>query len=565
VHDDVQVERVFVNPLDPRVVLVTASEPRSGVFSTSDGGLTWSFAGLDEDDEGGPAAIDGSTPRLFREVLFDEANHRRVFALQEKKLLRSEDGGASWTVCPLGAPDQAVGPIDTAAVAGASLLVASGRYLYSSEDAGRSFVRQPIRVEGVEEDNRVRVRSIAVDANDPRRVLLSLHAVENGIDPAGRIAATLSGTSDLGLAAQALVDAQDPRPQPFSLGSGPSGVLVSTDGGIEWRRSSLGLDAWLVARAGVVYALAAAPVLEAATLAREQPALAEAVQQQMHGLRIDVSTIRAAFEFPGRERLLLGPLATAPLFRSIDGGFTWARVFAKEAAGVLALRAPIERQRAAWLDLPVGRPRSEAARPRGGGGGGRMGGRGRGGGGRRGGAAPSPRPAQQRARPSSSEAILAYLDPVRLLSRYNADRPLSGVAAAGSRALLAFVPSEAQWSRLAGEALSSSDVAGEISLGPGYPPKDPPPRQPFELLRSADGGADWEPAGPSASDFAVSPENGRRPVPYPESIASSEGEVIVVFDWFDKDRRALRTGWRWLESNQGDRGWSARPESARQK
>jgi len=557
VHEDVEIERVFVSPVDSRVMLVTATGPRGGVFATTDGGLTWSFAEIDLlDAEEVVPASDGSGARLFRDAIFDPADARRIFARTQRAFLRSEDAGASWTPCPLAAPGEPAVAVDTAAFAGRSLLVASGRYLYSSEDGGRTFSRRPIRVDGIAEDNRVRVRSIAADPADPGRVVISLNGIEDGIDIARRIGSALDGTSDLGLAALALVDSQDPRPQRFSLGAGPSAVLVSTDGGIEWQRSGLALDAWLVARRGVVYALAASPVLEAATLALQKPALAEAVRHQMGGLRVDVNAFRAAFAYPGRERLLLGPLATAPLFRSTDGGISWTRVSARDAEKLVALRAPIDRQRAAWLDPPVS---AAPARSRGpGGGGGPGGGRGGGGGRMRGrggrpGGGSAPQRAQPRAREGSAEATLAYLDPVRLLSRYNESRPLSGVASSGGNALYAWVPSEAQWSRLAEAALSSSDAAGEISLGPGYPGKNLPPQQPFELLRSPDGGSAWEPAGPSASEFPVVPDNGRRPPPYPEEIASAEGELIIVFAVFDRDHKVLRRGWRWLEPGQGHR------------
>jgi uncharacterized membrane protein YgcG len=552
VHDDVEVERVFVSPIDQRTVLVTATGPKGGVFATSDGGLTWSFAEMDLVDEGEVVpASDGSRARLFRDAIFDPADPRRIFARTERRLLRSEDGGATWTPCALEPSSDASFPIDETAVAGPSLLVASGRYLYSSEDAGRTFVKRPIRVEGIPEDDRVRVRSIAVDPSDPRRIAIALHAVDDGIDIARRIGSALDGTSDLGLAALALVDSQDPRPQRFSLGSGPSGVIVSADGGIEWQRAGLALDAWLVARRDAIYALSASPVLEAATLARQRPALAEAVRDQMRGLRIDVNAIRGAFAFPGRERLLLGPLATAPLFKSTDGGFTWVRVFAQEAAKLVALRPMIDRQRAGWLDPPVTAP--GPARQRGGGGppggGGRTGGRGRGGrrgGGGGGGGGGAPRQAPQR---GSAEMTLAYLDPVRLLSRYNEARPLTGAAAAGGGALLGFMPSEAYWSRLADAAISSSDVAGEISLGPGYPSKDVVPPQAFELLHSADGGSSWEAAGPPASDFGPR-EKGRRPPPYPQSIASAGSELILVLANPDREHRVLHSAWRWTDSDQ---------------
>jgi hypothetical protein len=66
---DVEVERVFVSTVSPRTVLVTSTAPRAGVYATGDGGLTWSFAEVDLDDEtDGPRAGTGGTARLFRDV-----------------------------------------------------------------------------------------------------------------------------------------------------------------------------------------------------------------------------------------------------------------------------------------------------------------------------------------------------------------------------------------------------------------------------------------------------------------------------------------------------------------
>jgi hypothetical protein len=81
------------------------------------------------------------------------------------------------------------------------------------------------------------------------------------------------------------------------------------------------------------------------------------------------------------------------------------------------------------------------------------------------------------------------------------------------------------------------------------------------LLRSTDDGSLWELAGPSASEFPVSPDNGRRPAPYPESIANVEGELIIVFAAFDREHKVVRNGWRWLESSPG-RAVPASPDAA---
>jgi hypothetical protein len=178
------------------------------------------------------------------------------------------------------------------------------------------------------------------------------------------------------------------------------------------------------------------------------------------------------------------------------------------------------------------------------GGGGRGGGRG----GRGGGGGPPGGGQRQQARGPggrvfSAEALLAYLDPARLLSRFNSGRALTGVVRAGQGdGFVAWAPTEPFWNQLADAAVTESDAQGEISLGPAQPPRIIE-IQPFELLRSADGAAWSEQPEASPLAAAASPGPGSTAV-YPEQAASDGAEAMVVASSRDRLGHLLRRVWR---------------------
>jgi len=269
---------------------------------------------------------------------------------------------------------------------------------------------------------------------------------------------------------------------------------------------------------GALYAVAAEPILAAASLARRYPDLAFAAERQMKNARPDAAGLRAALQYPGRDALLAGPVAAALVYRSSDGGAGWTRVEQAPLSLALRLRAAVEGggQDAATVRPPAKEPpRQRKAPPKDAGRGnlhalaplaqGRYGGHG----------APRQGPPGSPQQmillgALSPETLLAFVDPQRLLARFNGAAPLTLVS--GDAAI---VPTQQGWDALVSALVTESESEGEISLGPAQADAA------FELLRSQ--GAAWT-AGAAL------------PAGSPRSLAAAGAAVYVVRD----DGRAFR-------------------------
>src|SRR5467141_3138167 len=255
VKQDGAVERVFVDPHDSMRVVITLLRPEAAAYASSDGGASWARASipLDVPDGDDPTQAALVRPRLLAEVLFD------------------------------------------------------------ARDGRRSWAHRPVHLPGTGADTRFRVRSLVLDQRGGR-ILLGVRDARSDSGPVP-IATVLDGTSDAAQAALALVDATDAPPRALTaFGQGVTGVVETRDGGASWRRTGLALDTWLASSDGVLYAVAADPMIEAAFLVRAHPELATALARQLNGLHVDAASLGRAFLFPGRDRLLAGPLAAAPVF-----------------------------------------------------------------------------------------------------------------------------------------------------------------------------------------------------------------------------------------------------------
>src|SRR6185503_14454718 len=169
-------------------------------------------------------------------------------------------------------------------------------------------------------------------------------AIEAPRDLLSRFVALLDYSSDEAVSALALADSRDDSPHTIAWDAARGdGVYTSLDGGASWKKTGLALDAAIASVDGALYAVAAAPILQAAALVRRYPDLAALAGRQMHADRADPAGLRAACRYPGRDALLAGPIATALIFRTTDGGATWARVHDPPLPLALALREAMER------------------------------------------------------------------------------------------------------------------------------------------------------------------------------------------------------------------------------
>jgi len=221
---------------------------------------------------------------------------------------------------------------------------------------------------------------------------------------------------------------------------------------------------------------------------------------------------------------LVRPEAAAVV--SSDGGASWTRAsipFDVPDADERGSQRPPERAPGAGAGPPMG-PGMRGDRS-----------------GRRGrrGAAPEAMRASPRAPPA--EETLAYLDPLRLLARFNSGLALTGIARAGAE-LHAWAPTRTHWERLADAALAACDAEGEISLGPGVTPAGPGA---FMLLRSTDGGASWTEVEQAPDAFGAAGQlRAQRIAPYPAWLAAGEREMFIGFAARDRKGLVWRETWR---------------------
>ena len=498
--DDGVIARVFAQG---SVVLATVAGPEQGVLASGDSGRTWTFA---------------SGPYDFREVLFAGGH---LYGRTATRVLHSEDSGRSWDGAAVVSSDD---HLDAMALGAGGLLFAAGRsQLYLSADSARTW--KPIGLP-LPAQPAWRARNIVPDLLRPQVVYLALRT-EPQAELLPRFKALLEYSSDEALSALKLVDAH--QQGAVTWGAASDGVYVTQDGGARWKKTALSIDAWLAVRDGALYAVAAEPILMAASLVRRHVDLASAAELQMRGGGVSGPALREALPYPGREALLRGPVEDALAFRSTNGGASWERLGVLPLPVALALRAAVEKggqdtahaappppapppkqpgeqppkQPGALPPKPPGALPESGARPlrdlaqRYGG---------------RNGAYRPPLRAPQGSGPRAPapETLLAFVDPQRLVARFNGGLPVSGVEGD-----VAWAPPRQSWDALVSALVAESESEHEISLGPAQSEGAL-----FELLKAQEGSWTSAPLPPGA----------------PRSIAGAQGAVLFV----RRDGRAFR-------------------------
>jgi hypothetical protein len=443
--------------------------PEAGLYASGDCGASWTFAA---------GAFD------FRDVLFGKGH---VWARGATRVYRSDDAGRTWTSAEV---VRAGDWLDALALGADGALYAAGRsQLYVSADAGQTW--RPLNLQ-LPAGAVWRARSIAPDPSHAGILYVSIRSEPQG-ELLPRFKALLDFSSEEAVSALKLVDAHDASPRAVAWGGALDGVYATQDGGGLWKRTGLALDAWVALHDGALYAAAAEPILQAAALIRRYPDLAGAADRQMKGAGVTPAVLREACPFPGRDQLLKGPLAAALAWRSTDGGSTWSKLADLPLPAALALRtevgdsgtlSPTPGNRGApapYREMRIVSPNFEQSRYRG--------------------VPRHPRtePAQAvPARVIPPDLLLAFVDPMRLVARFNAGLPVSGVSGT-----VAYTATQAYWDALVNALAEESQAEGEISLGPGRPAWTSGAA--YELLR---GNADTWSALP-----------GELPQSFPQSIA----------------------------------------------
>lgn len=182
-EDTRHVARIAVHPHDPDVAYVAAvghlfgpNEER-GVFRTTDGGATWERALYVDDDTGAiDLVMDPSDPRTLFAAMYQR--RRTAFGFSAagpgSGLYRTTDGGDTWTELTRGLPSGDKGRIGVDVYRRDGALVyalvesrGSGRGLYRSADRGDSWEKVSSR-----NPRPMYFSMVRIDPNNPERIYL---------------------------------------------------------------------------------------------------------------------------------------------------------------------------------------------------------------------------------------------------------------------------------------------------------------------------------------------------------------------------------------------------------
>jgi photosystem II stability/assembly factor-like uncharacterized protein len=235
-----QVSRLVVHPTDPRTVFVAAmghpygpSEQR-GVFRTSDGGTTWDkVLYVDRNTGASQVELDPSNPQTVYAALWE---HREApwengsFSGTHGGLFKSSDGGTTWRRLARGLPgaEQGLAQVIVAVAPSAAsrlyALVAArdGRGVYRSDDAGESWSR-------VSGDGRLGV-DLRVHPKNPD-VVFAAGTASYRSDDAGRTWTSIKGAPGGDDYQRIWINPDRPD---FMIFTADQGATITTNGGRTW-------------------------------------------------------------------------------------------------------------------------------------------------------------------------------------------------------------------------------------------------------------------------------------------------------------------------------------------
>ncbi|MDQ1509418.1 MAG: hypothetical protein QOG50_1262 [Actinomycetota bacterium] len=209
-----------VDPTDPGTIY--ALSHGRNVFKTTDGGQTWNRMTINVSEP----ACDFSNP-----LVLDPGNHQRLYSGGTSHVLRSDDGGATWTSLPTGLGEcvTAVAPAPNSPL---TVVVGTEFGLHRTVDGGQTWSSVPL----------FDVHSLVVDPTDPQRIYAA-HSPCGGCSAlsAGGVAASsdggttwtnISGNLPSVVTSNIAVDRSTSPPTLYAATD--VGVYGSTDSGATW-------------------------------------------------------------------------------------------------------------------------------------------------------------------------------------------------------------------------------------------------------------------------------------------------------------------------------------------
>ncbi|MDE2356871.1 MAG: glycosyl hydrolase, partial [Alphaproteobacteria bacterium] len=239
--DTRQIGALIVDPTNPDVVLVAAEghafgpNAARGVFRTADGGKTWTKVLYKDENTGAvDVTFDPTNPRIVYAALWQARRLPWNFSSggPGSGLYRSTDGGLTWTqLTGHGLPDGLLGRIDVSVSKADpkrvyAMIEAEAGGLYRSDDAGQTWTR-------VSDDGRIRQRAwyFSKIYADPKAVD-TVYALNTGMLKSTDGGKTWGLTSAPHGDHHALwINPSNPR---VLINSSDGGASVTLDGGKTW-------------------------------------------------------------------------------------------------------------------------------------------------------------------------------------------------------------------------------------------------------------------------------------------------------------------------------------------
>jgi photosystem II stability/assembly factor-like uncharacterized protein len=225
---------IFSLGVDPIAsnILYIGTYNGSGIYKSTDGGLTWT------------ASNSGMGETGVLALAIAPARPSTIYLGTFQSVFRSTDSAATWTRIVAGLPQSAIYDLQVDPVVSSTVYAATDKGVYKSSDGGESWVPKNNGITGISSLN---ARGIAIDPRNSATLY---------VGTAGGLFKTTDGGDHWAYSSSGLTNSVPPSlqrvlvdpssPSTLYAGTYSNGVYKSSDGGSSWHAMNLGLPQLLI-------------------------------------------------------------------------------------------------------------------------------------------------------------------------------------------------------------------------------------------------------------------------------------------------------------------------------